>query len=503
MERPADPSPSQLQHCETFGQLLVDAFEIGNRLLTAIGNARNEHPRRFVEGEQEIADKLVGALEAPTEAPSLAKLRDPLPEGLWGHRELPIESISATLSAFDQWFTKVLPAYYGRGTEVITGKTYPAAHRLVLACGRNPMSRLIGDEDPERVVDETAKGDPHLAEFMHNYRILEETSPSLRIHRLPEDLDCALASVSEDAKFGLYPLTSEIRYVLEAVDQPIGVAKTPYLFKRLEDEAPMKDAIDRALDLASSKGVHVAIFPELSVTETLLKHMQARLKTGAGGLSLQLVLAGSFHGVYDGDNGGIKVTRNRLTVLNGRGQSLWTYDKVVRFTLTQKLAARIGLEVGARGGVESLRAGETLPLWDSPLGRIATPICIDYFDRRMQERHCAGLATLFLVPAMSPTLEHFKDPARSYGERVRATTLVVNSRWVVAMAAALEGKAVRDEHLGYAYAPAHGASRSFSAGAEADLVCFRDLVTQARTGKTTPSSKRTGARLQPNSPERL
>ena len=69
-----------------------------------------------------------------------------------------------------------------------------------------------------------------------------------------------------------------------------------------------------------------------------------------------------------------------------------------------------------------------LTLWvcDTPIGRTATPICLDFLSPMMIEKFTVGV-NAFLVPAMSPQTVSFAVTAEHQGRANRALTALANA----------------------------------------------------------------------------
>ncbi len=179
--------------------------------------------------------------------------------------------------------------------------------------------------------------------------------------------------------------------------------------------------LEALLKRACETGVHLLLLPELCVDESLLKALQAWLKThNLPDPRLRLVVAGSHH------HGGDSDFRNRATVLGQDGRVLWEQDKLTHFNLpASDFPGTPFATLKAPGLYEPFTLGEQLVLRDSCLGRLAVAVCIDLFE-------FPGLEAMgvdgYLTPAMSPGLSRFTERARKLGGVNGAFTLVANAR---------------------------------------------------------------------------
>jgi len=89
------------------------------------------------------------------------------------------------------------------------------------------------------------------------------------------------------------------------------------------------------------------------------------------------------------------------------------------------------------------------------LGRLATPICLDFCGDELHSLLVDSGANLLLVPAMSQSMDLFHALAREFGTHTRATTFVVNSDWLLRQLGL-----VLPELRALAYVPAKGGLRT-------------------------------------------
>lgn len=208
----------------------------------------------------------------------------------------------------------------------------------------------------------------------------------------------------------------------------------PYRFVGLACEpADAKVTLDKILDACREQGVDVLCFPELTLDPDLMGHLCDRLRYRNEEDHPALVIAGSFHHEYDDGRGWV----NRCQVLDPYGRVLLKQDKCVAFKIpasqaremSPQLLAKLGID--GRGGHEDIAVGEELTFLDSGLGRMLFPICLDYCGDQLTELLLDSRPNLFWVPAMTPTMSAFHERARFLGGRLRASSFVVNSRWLL------------------------------------------------------------------------
>ena len=135
---------------------------------------------------------------------------------------------------------------------------------------------------------------------------------------------------------------------------------------------------------------------------------------------LYLVVAGSRHCTDD------RGFANRCTVLDQAGTVLWEQDKRSPFVIDDPGALdRLRPGCCAPAAYEPTVLGPRLIVRETAIGRLLTPICLDFIDDVLWS---ALGADIFLVPAMSPGLERFRLKAKDLGSRHGAASFVCNAQ---------------------------------------------------------------------------
>lgn len=181
--------------------------------------------------------------------------------------------------------------------------------------------------------------------------------------------------------------------------------------------------VETVLQAAYDEGVQVLLFPELVLDAATLQAVRDWLAThNLRAPRLRLVVAGSrHHPEADG-------WRNRCTVLDLAGEVLWEQDKRTPFVIDDAKTLQT-LKVGctAARAFEPTRPGYAVVLRESLLGRLLTPICLDYIDDALWAELGADI---FLVPAMSKGLSRFRDMAKNLGGLHGTASFVCNAETV-------------------------------------------------------------------------
>ncbi len=216
-----------------------------------------------------------------------------------------------------------------------------------------------------------------------------------------------------------------------------GDKKTPFWLTGIKNRKESLDKIDEILQVAVENKIHILVLPELTVDGEMLEHIRAWLRdnnrenVSAGKDGILLVVAGSFHFP---DINSDKRIYNLSTVLNHGGRVICTQKKLKRYAFgprdiqTSPELVDI-LKTSDKGGYENIHETDVQYCLDTPVGRIAVCICIDYFHPDHQESWRLSGINLFLTPAMTPGTRRFRDVSRLLGASNLAASFIANSGW--------------------------------------------------------------------------
>jgi hypothetical protein len=269
-------------------------------------------------------------------------------------------------------------------------------------------------------------------------------------------------------RIGLAVPFADLHYVIRSDSSRSGKRGTPYRFAEIAPECldTARTTLDEILEACAENQIDVLCFPELTLDASLLQHLRLRLQLHNPTRHPLLVVSGSFHS--DAEGGG---WINRCRLLGGSGALLSTQDKCTAYSLpgsqvTAVVAKLLGVD--QRGGYEDIHQSAVLEMIDSPLGRLATPICLDFCGEQIRDLAVDSCVNLFLVPAMSPRMEPFQESARDFGTQNRAATFVVNSLWMLRQAGSITPEM---QSLIFAYLPARRLEPAVRKLSEALYLC--------------------------------
>ncbi len=280
----------------------------------------------------------------------------------------------------------------------------------------------------------------NITDVFSHISIIRRTKPVviLRHNAMVENTNALLRErIKQGLRIAVTPFMENLRFVVRScIDSWPPDAATPYWFESISNGVTAKARLYRILKRCLHERIAVLVLPELTIDSNLLNVVKNWLrkvnskKLAADGSGLLLVAAGSFH---MGDTPHDRF--NLSTLLNHGGKVLLEHRKMKNFEITKedvKAAPSLQqtLKISPEGGHERIRLSKTLNCIDTPLGRIAVCICIDYFHEDTRSALQNSRANLFLVPTMSPTVDKFHNTAKSLGDTNLSAAFIANSSWI-------------------------------------------------------------------------
>jgi predicted amidohydrolase len=264
--------------------------------------------------------------------------------------------------------------------------------------------------------------------------ILEELTPQIRLQKPDRDLmetnDYLRKRIPMGFKIAVSPFFTELEFETGSLlsDWPKD-QRTPFWFKKVINFDSAEKILFSLLERCLDEGINILVLPELTIDESLLDSLKKwllennREKVSSGKGGLIMVVAGSFH-VHDKDD-----IRNVSTVLNHRGDVLWTQDKHQVFSVTgedihKKPEIKGLLKISNAGGYEKIKPADRFLAVDTPIGRICVCICLDFFHPDNLEAFRHSGINLFFVPAMSPSNRQFRDTSQTLGRNNLASSFI-------------------------------------------------------------------------------
>lgn len=220
--------------------------------------------------------------------------------------------------------------------------------------------------------------------------------------------DVLVDASRKHVKIGLSPFAGIGDMIWRYDSDDVHGGSIPFWCDGAQDEQALWERLSAVLMMAHEQQVHILLLPELVMTEALqIKLGDWLVQHNAFEPNIRLVVAGTRH-VIDGN--GRNVYSNRCTVLNYCGGIEWEQEKRQPFDLdVEQASVLFGIQSPA---FEPTQLSRQLVMRHTALGRIATPICLDFL--------CDGLwqvmpVDVYFVPVMSKGLSRFNDKCRTVG----------------------------------------------------------------------------------------
>jgi predicted amidohydrolase len=282
----------------------------------------------------------------------------------------------------------------------------------------HPIARAIPEK--HRFKFDDALGDKSALQLRHHWQEVDRSS-QLEIRR--SDVFNSFGSNQALVKIGLSPFAGidDMNWQHDPTDERGNDARIPFWCDGAKDEAEQLKRLKQVLSAAHEQQVHILLFPELVMTETLQTEISNWLeKYNAFDPIIRLVIAGTRH-VIDGN--GRNAYSNRCTAFNPVGDIEWEQEKRQTFLLTADEAGKLfGIQAPA---FEPTKQSQSLVMRHTDLGVIATPICLDFLCDPLWKDMPVDV---FFVPAMSPNLKRFKDNCRMVGNERAAAAFICNAQ---------------------------------------------------------------------------
>jgi predicted amidohydrolase len=255
-----------------------------------------------------------------------------------------------------------------------------------------------------------------LAAYCRNFRVVPNAIKGIRI-------DCAAGATWADpalddrlrdaARQQLRFLCWPLRLPLRVDDSPAvsedGVPRKLLRVRVAATDDRRRTELARAVDAARRNKAAVLVLPELSISHRDVAILGEILSTHDHDDFPILTVAGVEH-VPRG-----RSWINAAVILGPYGQLVAHHQKLSRY--------------GDDNYVEQTETGTTLRILESPIGNLATLICLDVFNLTVQSVVSASHANVLLVPSLSPTTSAHERTAFGYLASNLAATFVSN-RWI-------------------------------------------------------------------------
>lgn len=226
-------------------------------------------------------------------------------------------------------------------------------------------------------------------------------------------------TLTDNLHIGLSPIASHTEMHWQHDSTHVSNDAIAFWCTGAKDEDGLFSRISTVLETARLQGLHVLLFPELVMTENLHTKISAwLLEHNSYEPVLRLIVAGTRHVQQASGR-----HSNRCLALDYCGKLVWAQEKRQPFELSAEASKKLlGIDAEA---YEPSQLSESLRVCCTALGRLATPICLDFLN----DNHWHTLPVdVFFVPAMSPGLSRFANDSRKVGEQWGSAVFVCNAQ---------------------------------------------------------------------------
>jgi hypothetical protein len=259
---------------------------------------------------------------------------------------------------------------------------------------------------------------------------------------------------------GLAPYDSGFKPELKTYEEKED-GTTPFRYVRTKDPSlsEVKESLKAILTAAIDLDVDVLIFPELTVDHDAFTYIGDFLAERNTPEKLKLVVAGSYH--RERAEGGYV---NLAPMLDWRGKVVWEHRKLQPYKMLSEEIAKsprakeIRRLFKARAGnhlKENIRTSHPLAFVDTPIGKMATLICLDYLQTNVFQAIGSVGCNYLWVPLMTTSIDTFKTHAKDlYGAKYHVLSAFSAS------VSCCEMIGCKDKDLSFLYAPSKNFGKS-------------------------------------------
>jgi len=270
--------------------------------------------------------------------------------------------------------------------------------------------------------------------------IMFEELPSRRIEFKSADkkVNDLLTGQGQNLAFAVAPICYDYDYTFKPFQSDEGVS---YVFDEIKNRQEIIRIIDALLRRCIQEDLHIVVFPELAIDGQMREYISDWLKINNTDGKIIMVIAGSYHMLKDKRE---ETYENNCIVYRFDGNELWVQKKMNRFQLVEDDIKEVisGTEKGFqefkklfketdRRGYEHIEISDTLVLYDSPIGRMAVTICLDFIVKENVRLLIDPQVNIIFLPAMSLTLEKMRIANVSMGNFGDASVFCANNCWII------------------------------------------------------------------------
>ena len=242
-------------------------------------------------------------------------------------------------------------------------------------------------------------------------------------------------------KIGVSSICKDIDYELKIYEECKVNNSVPFCFSGISSPSriKMKKLITEILAECKNKNTDIVIFPELTVDNDILHTISQWLLYYNKEKIIKIIIAGSFHFESEKmEKQPIKFPlENRCAILSYNGEILWQHTKLQIFKLiadnlkkNPDFSKINNIPEDVNELPEHIGIGNKLQIIDSPIGRIVVLICLDFLEPDINYILTQTYSNLIFIPAMTKSIDPFKDYSDKLSLDCNAIVFLSNSCWL-------------------------------------------------------------------------
>ncbi|MGE5342014.1 MAG: nitrilase-related carbon-nitrogen hydrolase [Candidatus Omnitrophota bacterium] len=387
-----------------------------------------------------------------------------------------LRAIDLTISN-DRAFLKKMEAIWCDVSEPFGIKRY-----RFLFKPKNLILNMIKNKLPDHKLKSGIHIGQRIEDRLQNIIMYEELpGRKIRFGTIDKEVNELLNEQGKNLAFAVAPISCNYDYSFKRFDSSEGV---PYVFDEIKNRQEIKALIDALLRRCIREDVHIVVFPELTIDGPLREYLSGWLRDNNTARKIIMVIAGSYHML---ENEGKEKYVNSSMIYRFDGRELWKQEKMHQFQLDEEDISELRTSTGSGlqnfknlfnvtdlKGWEHIQISDTLVLYDSPVGRMAVAICLDFIVRENMKLLLEPHANIIFVPAMSASLKKMEIANKHLGTFGAASIFCANSCWLLTGG---EKKNLNFDHTSYIYLPYKGRLRRLKCHSDCNcLQCTLEII---------------------------
>lgn len=268
---------------------------------------------------------------------------------------------------------------------------------------KNFLTDIIAPEQSFTLAKGTGE---NIEKYQNHLRVIKDTGTDTKIEFFKvtdEYINNKVKNKKDNYRIALVPLNGDKNILIK---ETIKRADGPHIFIHgINNEARYIKLIEDVMENLAEMRVDIVIFPEMLFTEKMVDMVKQQLRKHRD--KFILVICGTIW----------NERKNYSIMLGGNGRKIGTQNKHNRYRADKEFIEDLQLS----------SADKVINLYDlDGLGRICTPICVDFISDDFFKNLVVTGTNICLVPTYTPSLFDFKQKAIELGKANFAGTFLSN-----------------------------------------------------------------------------